>query len=383
MIQIDDKKNCCGCSACAQRCPKNCIVMKEDDEGFLYPEVNLDLCVNCGLCDKVCPIKEKSEINNYPKGYVAVNENDEIRLNSSSGGIFTPLAEMILREGGAVFGAAFDISCYIVKHICVDSTEGLEALRGSKYVQSRIEDTYIQVQKALTQDVKVLFSGTPCQIAGLKAYLGKEYELLYTVDILCHGVPSPSVWRKYLEKQESVHGSAVRRTFFRHKNYGWKMYALSLEFSNDKAYEQIFTKDPFMQMFLWNICLRPSCYACKFKNISHTADITLGDAWGVENYMPDMDDDKGTSLILVHSNKGSELLNIVLEKYNIRCKQVDVERMLPKTADSRKSVDEHRHRDRFIRKLRANKSFDQLFSTMQDNIFDRVKGKLKRIAGKG
>ena len=197
MIDILNKKDCCGCSACVQKCPKQCISLKEDNEGFLYPQVNQQECISCGICKKVCPIINPNEKRTPLQIYAAINKNEEIRRQSSSGGIFTLLSEEILKEGGVVFGARFDEN-WEVKHDYTENVKGLVNFRGSKYVQSRIEDNYKKVETFLKQGRKVLFSGTPCQIAGLKRFLSKEYDNLLTVDFICHGVPSPKVWRLYL-----------------------------------------------------------------------------------------------------------------------------------------------------------------------------------------
>lgn len=306
MISINEKKKCCGCNACVQKCPKQCIVMREDVEGFLYPVVDQSECVGCGLCEKACPILNAKAEHQEVTAYAAFANDDNIRMKSSSGGLFTLFARQILSDNGIVFGAAFDQN-FMVHHIAIETEEELIKLQGSKYLQSRIENTYQEAERYLKFGRKVLYTGMACQIAGLKKFLGKEYELLYTVDVLCHGVPSPKVWRRYLDYQEKCHGGAVTRTFFRQKDFGWKTYALKLQFNNLSAYEQIFSRDLFMQMFLSNICLRPSCHACKFKGLDRPSDITIGDSWGIENYMPEMDDDKGTSVVLVHSLNGQKL----------------------------------------------------------------------------
>lgn len=192
MIEIKDKKDCCGCSACVQKCPKQCISLKEDNEGFLYPEVDKSMCINCGLCEKVCPVLHQGESRKPLKVYAAKNQDEEIRRQSSSGGIFTLLAEKTIQDGGVVFGARFD-EHWEVKHDYTETIEGLAAFRGSKYVQSRMEDNYRKAEMFLKQGRKVLFSGTPCQVAGLKRFLRKYYGNLLTIDMVCHGVPSPLV----------------------------------------------------------------------------------------------------------------------------------------------------------------------------------------------
>ena len=225
----------------------------------------------------------------------------------------------------------------------------------------------------------MLYSGTACQIAGLKGYLKKEYPNLLTLDVLCHGVPSPKVWNRYLRSQEVLHNGHVRRTFFRHKKYGWKTFALLLEFSNNKAYERIFAEDPFMQMFLSNICLRPSCYACKFKSLSRPSDITIGDCWGIDNIYPDMDDDKGTSIVFAHSEKGMDLLKKIWGEMTY--KEGNIEELLPNTADSRKSVSPHPNRNTFFAALDAGENCDELLKFVKPkvSILGKVKRKIKVI----
>lgn len=200
MIDIKEKKECCGCNACAQRCPKSCITMREDSEGFLYPEVDKEICIDCGICEKVCPVMYQGNKRKPLAVYAVKHKNNEIRLSSSSGGVFTALAESVIDEGGVVFGAKFDDNWCVV-HSYSETKEGLAAFRGSKYLQSRIGDSFKKVECFLKANRKVLFSGTPCQIAGLKRFLRKEYDNLLTVDFVCHGVPSPGVWREYLNEE--------------------------------------------------------------------------------------------------------------------------------------------------------------------------------------
>lgn len=282
MIEIIQKEKCSGCHGCVNACPKHCITMHPDTEGFWYPQINKEQCIACGLCEKVCPIIRKNESDDHftTKAMAAINQDEEIRLKSSSGGVFTLIAEEIIKQGGAVFGAAFSEDFKSVHHICVDTVEGLDKLRGSKYVQSRIGDTYKQAKAFLEEGKKVLFTGTPCQISGLYAYLAKPYENLYTQDLICHGTPSPMVWKKYVEYREQKAASKTQRMFFRHKQYGWKTYAVLFEFANNTAYGKTLHEDAFMKVFLSNICLRPSCYACSFKTLHRESDLTLADFWG-------------------------------------------------------------------------------------------------------
>lgn len=312
MRQIIDKLYCVGCSACYNVCPKQCITMRDDNEGFFYPQINERNCVNCELCKSVCPVLNvQRDDRKETKAYAAYNINLDERLDSSSGGMFSLFARLVLERGGVVFGAAMADDCRSVHHICIHSERELPLLRGSKYVQSNIGFSYTKVRRILDSGEEVLFSGTPCEIEALKSFLGKEYDNLICIDFICHGVPSPRLWAKYVKYREDTAAAPVQRTFFRHKKYGWKTYALLVEFSNNKAYEQIFSKDLFMQMFLQNICLRPSCYSCPFKKINRVSDITLADFWGCQFVCPELDDNNGLSALLIHSPKGTKLFRSI------------------------------------------------------------------------
>lgn len=338
MINIEDKKQCCGCSACVQRCPKQCIVMKEDEEGFLYPVADKDVCIDCNLCEQVCPVLRQREEREPLDVYAAFNKNEEVRMQSSSGGVFTALAESIIKEGGVVFGARFNEDWEVV-HDYVETVEGLSAFRGSKYVQSRIGCTFSQAEQFLKQGRKVLFSGTPCQIAGLKLFLRKEYENLLSVDFICHGVPSPGVWRQYLNefiahqgnKKKSVFSPSkpmflnsirdISRIEFRNKRLGWKKYSFALTLSvpighgakNTVLLSEPYNKNIFMKGFLADLYLRPSCYVCPSKCLKSGSDVTIGDYWGIQNVKPEIDDDKGICCLLVNSDKGKNILFASME----------------------------------------------------------------------
>lgn len=309
MIRIENKHLCCGCQACAQICPKSCITMQPDEEGFLYPVVDEAACINCGLCEKACPVLNSTESvrKSLPMAYAAYNLDEKIRLASSSGGIFTLLAEDVLEKNGVVYGAAMVGG--VVKHIRVDTLQELEVLRGSKYVQSDIGKTYLQAKKDLEEGKTVLFTGTPCQVEGLKSFLQKEYENLLCLDLICYGVPSPLVWQQYVAFREKKAKARAVRMSFRHKKYGWKTYALSIDFSNDSAYVCRHRYDLFMRAFLNDLCLRPSCHYCAFKKVNRISDITVADFWGIDVLYEDMDDDKGTSLVIIHSEKGSRIFS--------------------------------------------------------------------------
>lgn len=312
MIDIKDKKLCCGCNACVQRCPKQCISVQEDEEGFLYPIVDLSICIDCGLCEKVCPVLNQGSERNPIEVFAAVNKDDSIRMQSSSGGIFTALAEQIIQEKGVVFGARFDEK-WEVKHDYTETIEGLKAFRGSKYVQSRIGDTFSKAEFFLKAGRKVMFTGTPCQIAGLRLFLRKEYENLLAVDIICHGVPSPMVWRKYLgEKTQQGGLESIQSISFRNKNTGWKSYSFQIEYDKNhlkSSFSEYASQNIFMKGFLADLYLRPSCYACPTKKLKSGSDITLGDFWGIQHIKPELDDDKGICSFIINTRKGMEWQN--------------------------------------------------------------------------
>ena len=249
MIQIRDKSKCCGCAACVQRCPKQCISFKKDSEGFLYPEADASLCIECRLCEKVCPILQEPHSHIPKQCYAAINPNEDVRKNSSSGGIFTAIATTVLSEGGVVFGARFDTDWSVI-HDHTETLEGLAAFQGSKYLQSRVGNTYQQAEKFLKEGRKVLFSGTPCQISGLHHFLRKEYSNLLTVDFICHGVPSPSVWQQYLletKKQHSI--EQITNISFRNKSNGWKKYRFTIEWINHKKEKNIFSEFSYQNIY--------------------------------------------------------------------------------------------------------------------------------------
>ncbi len=382
MIQISKPSECCGCGACTIKCPKNCIQLKPDKQGFLYPSVDQEMCVNCGLCEKVCPIINSRELQtkDAPRAYAAYAQNSDVRISSSSGGIFTLLAREILDQGGCVFGAVYDDD-FSVHHIGADSIEALELLKGSKYIQSRTEETFSQVKKMLDSGKTVLYSGVSCQISALKLYLGKDYYNLYTVDVLCHGVPSPALWKRYLEEKEKEYSSKAKFVNFRSKDFGWKKFSLKIEFENGKVYIRDLDEDLFMRFFLKNICLRPSCYDCQFKNIiNRQSDITIGDAWGIDSHMPDMDDDKGTSVVIIHSDKGDKWFRQAAKETTIKSCELDT--ILPPTADSRKSVKPHPNRKKFFRYFAQGESTQQLERFLRFPLMFRIKRKAKNIMKK-
>lgn len=286
--------------------------MLTDSEGFPSPVVDAAHCTDCGLCLQICPWQTVRGCEDRiipPQVYAAWHLNQDIRRQSSSGGVFTALAEDILSRGGAIVGAAFDEDM-VVRHVLVEDANGLARLRGSKYVQSEIPDElYIQIRNLLNQGRYLLFSGTPCQVAGLNNFLGKDFENLYCCDLVCHGVPSPGWFKKYLYSL-SKENSPVIQFSFRDKKTGWKRFGIKKTWADGCSTFESLYSDPYLASFLRNYCLRASCYACKFTTTARQGDITLADYWGVATKYPEYDrDDRGTSLLLVNSKKGKMWLN--------------------------------------------------------------------------
>ena len=407
MVRIEDKKNCCGCEACVQICPKQCITFEEDQEGFRYPLVDNNVCIECRACEKVCPVINQAQNTQPLHCFASKCTNDEVRMASSSGGVFTLLAEEIIHQGGVVFGAKFNEQWEVV-HDYTEKIEGLAAFRTSKYVQSRIGNCFCRTRVFLKEGRKVLFSGTSCQIAALKLFLHQEYENLLTVDIICHGVPSPKVWRMYLDaivknarKGENTvslhpnlniskgdatsHHQMISGISFRDKRLGWKKFSFALTLAEAKAdgkqnsvlLSHIHREDPYMNVFLSNINLRPSCYQCPAKAGKSRSDITLADYWGINKQMPDFDDDKGVGLIVLNSQKGVDYYNMLL----LEKREVSEKDAFAFNSSYYTSVRQHKKRKDFFRLL--NKKNINIVSLMnevtQPTYFDTLLFKLKIV----
>lgn len=322
MIEIMDKTDCCGCTACVSACPKGCISMKADEEGFLYPHVDTDRCVHCEMCVKVCPVadrpkkkypyhKTKEEMTQdalqdetVPDAYVCCYNDDEVRKQSTSGGVFTALARYVTKRQGIVYGVGFD-SQFRVKHF---ASEDLAPFRGSKYVQSDQRGIFKEIKQHLEAQKLVLYTGTPCQVAGLKAYLRKDYDNLITVDLFCHGTGSPLYWQKYLDYMTEQYHSGVKRACFREKTYGYNSTCMALYFENGKSSHKDHDSDLYLSPFSKCYIFRPSCYACAFKTVTHEADFSIGDYWDSTGLGEELEQAEGCTLMLCHSEKGKEVL---------------------------------------------------------------------------
>ena len=351
MQEIAPKHTCTGCHACYNICPTESISMNCDEEGFLYPKIDSGKCINCWKCKKACPVIKDCSGNQKGVAYGCINNDEQTRMDSSSGGVFSLLADTILTDGGVVYGAAFDDE-FNLKHICVESNKELYKLRGSKYIQSTISDTYKTAEAYLKQGRKVLFSGTPCQIGGLKAYLDHDYDNLFLVDLICHGVPSQKVFKIYLDslkKNMNTSLSDKSEVRFRDKANGWYGYSVSVKFDGTHTYCKNKSQDAYMKAFLNNISLRPSCYNCHYKSVNRQGDITLADFWGVKQQLPEMFDNKGTSLVLVNTEKGRRIFENISD--SMKFMQVDYDRALKANTAAYQSCKMPRKRKQFMLSL--------------------------------
>lgn len=330
MIDIKEKTNCCGCTACQQICPHGSIIMREDEQGFKYPEVDKATCVDCHLCEKVCPV-----INRYPpkeqplKSYLAKTSDEWVRAESSSGGIFTVLADAILRDGGVVFGVKFDKN-WQPEYGFTESVDYLGEFRGSKYVQADLQQTYKQVLFFLKQGRNVLFTGTPCYVSGLNHFLRKKYDNLLTIDFVCHSIPSPMIWRQYLSELEQREECKISHVTFRDKSNGWTNYSIRFDLIkyNNKVKSIIEKHDDniYMRGFFRDLYTRPSCSACPARNYTSGSDVTLADAWRINKYHPEKNDEKGISHVLINTKKGLKLFERLLsyvDNWEIDYKEVE------------------------------------------------------------
>ncbi|MBR2261331.1 MAG: Coenzyme F420 hydrogenase/dehydrogenase, beta subunit C-terminal domain [Paludibacteraceae bacterium] len=341
MISIKDKTDCCGCNACGDVCNKNAITFKIDIEGFWYPEVDKDKCNNCGLCEKVCPIINIKELkkNDSDKPLhtiAAINKNMKVRWDSTSGGAFSALSEVMYAQGGYVSGALYNED-FSVRNFVSNNHEDLEKLRSSKYLQSNAEGLYSEIRMLLKNGEKVLACGTPCQMAALRSFLQKEYDNLIIVDFICRGVNSPKVYRAYLDSLEKKYNSKVVYVKAKNKELGWRNLTRKVTFANGQSYYGVYMDDDFRRGYHTNVFCRPSCYDCKFKGFPRIADITIADYWGIEKVDKNLDNNIGTSMILLNSKKGVAYFEKV--KDYIEYKETPFESILGGNIALRKSIE--------------------------------------------
>lgn len=375
MIEIKDKSKCCGCSSCANICPKQCINMSEDTEGFLYPVVDKKKCIDCNLCINSCPeLNLKEEKQFKQDGYLVQIKDDEIRKESTAGGAFTAIARFVIKNNGVVFGVTMDENFY-VHHTYVEREEGLAKFRNSKYVQSAVgELTLKKVKEFLLQERLVCFSGTPCQIEGLKCFLKRDYENLITVDVVCRAVPSPLVFRKYVEFQNKKLDSKIVSVRFRDKFYGYKYSTMNIKtLNNNGKYHKGIESDLWLRAFFSEICDRPSCHSCSFRKRYRESDFTIWDCFNVGSFSKKMDDDKGTTRMLVNSEKGRNLFKNINEYINFE--RVDSDKLVYGVKELTESVKPNRLRKEFMNDLNilsTEKLFNKYFPNTMKVRVERV-----------
>lgn len=359
IIALARNEDCTGCGVCGAACPIGCITMRPDYEGFLIPVVDETRCARCGKCMNACPCLNPDGLFNSGEtlSYAAYCKNDDIRKQSSSGGIFSLLAQSVLMQSGVVVGAAFSDNFETVRHQCVVNPDMIGKLRGSKYLQSDVSGCYQDIGALLEDGYKVLFTGTPCQVAGLYRFLNGNPDNLYTQDIICHGCPSPGAWRQYLHEKMKNSGSQIERISFRNKDSGWRKYQICISFADGTQYRGTRSEDPFLRGFLNNLFLRSSCGCCKFKSLEGVSDITLGDFWGIERVFPDMDDNRGASAVLVHTDKGRALWQSILE--NMEWRSTAPEDIIRNNPSLVKSCVLHKRRDDYAGISRETADFSK------------------------
>lgn len=370
-----DKNNCTGCRMCEKICPVNAIKMIENKEGFIEPKVDEEVCISCGLCARRCPQINSIENNDRLdkiEVYAAKNVNVEEQKESSSGGIFSVLANYVLDKNGTVYGCAFNDDL-VAEHIRIDNKKELYKLRGSKYVQSNTRNTFVEVKEDLLNDKYVLYSGTPCQIAGLKSYLGKEYERLILIDILCHGVPSPYIFEKYKFWLEKKYNSKIYNYSFRNKEklYWGLGYGIKLKLKDKFKYING-DEDKYMYSFSKGITLREVCYNCKYCNKNRIGDITIGDFWGIEKIYPRLYDKYGVSLVIINSLKGKMIFKELCSNLNFEEIPFSI---IKDTTTLNNPCEKHVNRSNIYEKIKI----DGIEKTLKIKSSLRIKAKLKKM----
>lgn len=356
---------CCGCYACYNACPQRCIKMSYRNDGFVYPIIDIDKCISCNLCIKKCPVLNRPGEYKEKQAYAAYNQVSD-RISNSSGGIYAALAESIIDNKGIVYGAAFDEGFQSTSHIRACDADTLKKTYTSKYMQSHIKDIYTQVKNDLRAEKRVLFSGTPCQVAGLRSYLGEEYENLICVDFICHGVPSEKIWKLYTDSIMSKYHSNIDEANFRYKEKGWNPTLLLLLLLGDNKIVENQTDNIYYQGFLSDLCLRKSCYECSFKSINGYSDITLADFWGIDGICPELNDNKGTNLVILNSLKEKSLFSEIENK--IRKQEVDYIKSISKNPARIRSADRNFRREAYFERVNAENLYELTIKYTTQNL---------------
>lgn len=323
MKLVIEKNQCCGCTACMNTCPVNAITMKKDEEGFFYPVIDDNICIKCGQCKKACSFHENNtyvEYDTYQRAYAVKHKNSEARASSRSGGMFVALSDYILSKNGLVYGVGYQDN-WMVVHRRVNNSIDRDLLKGSKYVQSNLGNSFRQIKADLENGNYVLFSGTPCQVAGLNSYISDDLkEKLYTCDIVCHGVPSPLIWSEYIGHIERKYKSDIIAVDFRDKEYGWHSHYQTFRLADMNIGKVI--ENQFTDLFYQHIIFRPSCEKCYFANLKRVSDLTLGDFWGIEKSKKYFDDNKGVSLVLINTDKGKEIFDKINQEIDYESSEI-------------------------------------------------------------
>ena len=382
MIQIQNKEKCCGCTACKSICPKECITMAPDEEGFLYPIVDVTTCINCGLCEKVCPILNKVNVPKESKIAFVVQTSDiEVLQDSTSGGFSDALYKTVLDNGGYVCGCIYDKK-WMPRHIITNDYEKIPFFRGSKYAQSNLDDIFVKIKQLLQEDNYVCFVGTPCQVAGLKKYLQKEYTKLITADLVCRSIPSAKFLNAYLKWQEKKYKSQIQYLNHRNKTYGYHHGTLVIKFKNGKTYSGSNRVDPFMKIFHNDVCSRPSCYKCVFKTKTRCSDFTVFDSWQPELLSAQIKDNNlGYSNVIIHTDKG---WNVFQNMHGIDKWETSAEKMFQFTGGMEsETIKQPSEREGFYKKLTIDGFEKTVFSfvdiTNKDQLIEKMKFILYKI----